>query len=98
MRKAMLAWSRSSDLWKRRSAIICQLGFKKETDLDLLYTCIEPALGEKEFFLSKAIGWALREYAWTNPKEVVRYVDENRDRLSPLSVREALKNVSKGAP
>jgi len=63
MRRQMLAWSRSDDLWKRRSAILCQLTFKKDTDLELLYATIEPALDSKEFFLRKAIGWALRQYA-----------------------------------
>jgi 3-methyladenine DNA glycosylase AlkD len=47
----------------------------------------------KEFFIRKAIGWALRQYAWTDPREVKRYVKSNRTRLSNLSVREALKNV-----
>jgi 3-methyladenine DNA glycosylase AlkD len=93
MRKEMLAWSRSDDLWKRRSAILCQLTFKKATDLDLLYAAIEPALASKEFFLRKAIGWALRQYAWTDPKEVRRYVREHEKELSLLSKREALKNL-----
>ena len=93
MRKEMLAWSRSDDLWKRRSAILCQLTFKKDTDLELLYATIEPALSSREFFLRKAIGWALRQYAWTDPKEVRRYVREHEKRLSPLSKREALKNI-----
>jgi 3-methyladenine DNA glycosylase AlkD len=93
MKKEMLAWSRSDDLWKRRSAILCQLTLKKDTDLDLLYAAIEPALGSREFFLRKAVGWALRQYAWTDPGEVRRYVREHADRLSPLSTREALKNI-----
>jgi 3-methyladenine DNA glycosylase AlkD len=93
MRKEMLAWSRSDDLWKRRSAILCQLTFKKTTDLDLLYATIEPALSSKEFFLRKAIGWALRQHAWTDPNEIRRYVREHETQLSPLSRREALKNV-----
>jgi 3-methyladenine DNA glycosylase AlkD len=92
MKKQMRAWARSGDLWKRRSAILCQLGFKRATDLDLLYECIERAMDEREFFLRKAIGWALRQYAKTDAKEVRRYVRENEKRLSPLSVREALKN------
>ena len=96
MRKEMLAWSRSDDLWKRRSAILCQLTFKKTTDLDLLYATIEPALASKEFFLRKAIGWALRQYAWTDPGEIRRYVREHEKELSPLSKREALKNVGAG--
>jgi len=96
MRKEMRAWSRSDDLWKRRSAILCQLTFKKDTDLDLLYAVVEPALDSREFFLRKAIGWALRQYAWTDPKEVRRYVREHEEELSSLSRREALKNVGAG--
>ena len=98
MRKAMLAWSRDDDLWKRRSSILCQLTFKADTDLDLLYRCIEPSLASKEFFLRKAIGWALRQYAWTDPDQVVRYVRAHEDRLSGLSRREALKNVGERRP
>jgi 3-methyladenine DNA glycosylase AlkD len=93
MKKRMLAWSRSGNIWKRRSAILCQLHFKEKTDLGLLYACIEPALHEKEFFLRKAIGWALREHAWTDPREVKRYVKVKEPELSPLSKREALKNL-----
>jgi 3-methyladenine DNA glycosylase AlkD len=94
MRRKMLAWSKCDDMWKRRSSIICQLHFKEKTDLDFLYTCIEPSLSSKEFFLRKAIGWALRQYAWTDPGEIVRYVEANAERLSPLSRREALKNFT----
>jgi 3-methyladenine DNA glycosylase AlkD len=93
MRKAMRAWSRGADMWKRRSAILCQITFKKDTDLDFLFACIEPSLGSKEFFLRKAIGWALRSYAWTDERPIVAYVEANRARLAPLSIREALKNV-----
>jgi 3-methyladenine DNA glycosylase AlkD len=93
MKPLLRAWSRSPDLWKRRTAILAQLGFKDATDLRLLYACIEPNLADRAFFIRKAIGWALRQYAWTNPKEVRRYVDANRERLSGLSVREALKNI-----
>lgn len=95
LKPLMLEWSRSSDMWKRRTSIICQLGFGLQTDLKLLYACIEPSLGSKEFFLQKAIGWALRQYAWKNPKEVKRYVAQNHDRLAPLSRREALKNLNR---
>jgi len=89
----MRVWSRSDDMWKRRTAILCQLTFKRDTDLALLYSCIRPSLSSREFFLRKAIGWALRQYAWTDPVEVQRYVRENDGRLSPLSKREALKNI-----
>jgi 3-methyladenine DNA glycosylase AlkD len=93
MKRAMLRWSVDRDRWKRRSAILCQLKAKGETDLGLLYECIEPSIDSKEFFLRKAIGWALREYAKTDADEVRRYVAAHADRLSGLSSREALKNV-----
>ena len=91
----MRAWSKSPDLWKRRCSILCQLGFKDETDLDLLYECIERSADSEEFFLQKAIGWALRQHAWTDPHEVIRYIRKNRTSLPKLSKREALKNVIK---
>lgn len=95
MKPKMRRWSKSDDLWKRRSAIICQLRRKEGTDLELLYDCIEPSLDAKDFFLRKAIGWALRQYAWTDPDEIVRYVEAHADQLSSLSKREALKNVGR---
>jgi 3-methyladenine DNA glycosylase AlkD len=93
MRPVMRAWSIDQDLWKRRVSIICQISFKKDTDLDLLYANIEPNVAERSFFIRKAIGWALRAYAWTDPKEVARYVAANESRLSGLSRREAIKNI-----
>jgi len=95
MRRKMLSWSKSNNLWKRRAAILCQLGFEAETDLELLYACIEPSLASREFFLQKAIGWALRQYAWTDGAEIKRYVHLNRAHLSALSYREALKNIDR---
>jgi len=87
-------WAAGEDIWKRRSAILAQISFKGDTDLKLLYDCIEPSLGASEFFLRKGIGWALRQYAWTDPAEVIRFVRRHEARLSPLSKREALKNVA----
>lgn len=89
-------WAQSDDIWKRRSAILAQLGFNAETDLLLLYDCIRPSLGEKEFFLRKAIGWALRQYAKTDAAEVRRFVTQYAEQLSPLSKREALKTIGPG--
>jgi 3-methyladenine DNA glycosylase AlkD len=94
MRETVLAWSRGPDLWLRRTAIICQVGFKRETDQELLYTCIAPSLGERNFFVRKAIGWALREYSKTAPAAVAAYVADHEQELSPLSRREALKYAS----
>jgi len=96
MRPILLGWAKCDDIWKRRSAILAQLRFKRETDLRLLYACIRPSLDRPEFFLRKAIGWALRQYAWTDPGEVLRYVREHEARLSGLSRREALKNIAGG--
>ena len=93
MRPLMRRWSTDPNMWKRRVSIICQLRFKQDTDLELLYANIEPNLDDKEFFIRKAIGWALRQYAWTDPKEVARYVRGHEKRLSGLSKREALKNI-----
>ena len=96
LRPVMRSWSTDANMWKRRVAIICQISFKERTDLRLLYANIEPNLADREFFIRKAIGWALRSYAWTDPAEVARYVRENESRLSGLSRREALKNVPAG--
>jgi 3-methyladenine DNA glycosylase AlkD len=93
MRDILLGWSRGLDPWLRRTSIICQVGFKLATDQDLLYACMEPSLGERGFFLRKAIGWALREYAKAAPDEVRRYVAAHEAHLSGLSRREALKHL-----
>lgn len=93
IRKTMLLWAQDDNMWIRRSAILCQLHAKMKMDLDLLYACIEPSITSKEFFLRKAIGWVLRQYARTDPEEVRRYVAANEERLSPLSKREAMKHL-----
>jgi 3-methyladenine DNA glycosylase AlkD len=96
MKRTLLAWAKGDDLWKRRSAIIAQVLRKKGTDTELLYACIAPSLGRKEFWLRKAIGWALRAYAWHDAAEVARYVKAHEEELSGLSKREALKNSKVG--
>ncbi len=93
MRAEMLAWSRDADLWKRRVAIICQRKRGVATDEDLLFACILPNLDDREFFIRKAIGWALRSYALTHPDAVRAFVREHAAHLSPLSRREALKHL-----
>ena len=95
MSRRMRSWSRTQDMWKRRSSIICQINRKTETDVDLLFDCIEPNLSHDDFFVRKAIGWALRDLAWVDLETVEAYVERNYDRLSPLSRREALKNAEK---
>ena len=94
MAAAMRGWSRDADLWKRRSSVLCQVGRKADTDLPLLFDCMEPNLEDPDFFIRKAIGWALRDLAWTDLGVVEDYVARNAGRLSPLSRREALKNAA----
>jgi 3-methyladenine DNA glycosylase AlkD len=94
MAPLLRAWAVSDDIWKRRSAILAQLSFKRDTDRRLLYDCIRPSLGSKEFFLRKGIGWALREYAKTDAKEVIRYVRQHEAQMSPLTRREAMRNLA----
>jgi 3-methyladenine DNA glycosylase AlkD len=84
-------WNRSKNMWLQRSSIMFQKAFKKNTDTTLLSKYILHCASSKEFFIQKAIGWALREYGKTNPAWVKKFVKENQ--LAPLSVREALKNL-----
>ena len=93
MRRHLLTWSKGPDLWLRRTAIIAQVGFKASTDQQLLYACIEPNLDRRDFFLRKAIGWALREYGKAAPDAVRQFVAEHERELSGLSRREALKHL-----
>lgn len=94
MKPVLRSWASCADIWKRRAAILAQLGFKRDTDLGLLFACIRPSLGRPEFFLRKGIGWALREHAKTDPRAVIEYVRKHEMRLSPLTRREALRNVA----
>ena len=91
VRPLLLRWSTDEDRWRRRTAIIAQLRAKDRTDVELLRRSIEANLADPDFFLRKAIGWALREHAKTDPGWV-RDFAENHD-LSPLSRREALRNL-----
>jgi 3-methyladenine DNA glycosylase AlkD len=97
MRRLLVGWSKSDNLWKRRTAILSQIGARADVDFPFLVRCIAPSFGSREFFLNKAIGWALRDVAWARPDLVVDYVTAHSSMLSPLSRREALKNVSSRA-
>lgn len=94
-RSLLRNWSTSDDIWLRRTSIISQLGLKERIDQRFLFDCIAPSLGRPEFFLRKAIGWALRDLAKTAPEATRRYVRSHEAALSPLSKREALKNLQK---
>lgn len=89
----MLIWSTDDDVWIRRASIICQLRRKHDTDRELLSIAIESNIEDTEFFIRKAIGWALREYGKTDARWVRAFVDAHPE-LSGLSKREALKHLS----
>lgn len=92
MREKYLAkWRKSDNFWLRRATILFQLNYKKETDFDLLCDIIRENLNSKEFFINKAIGWALRQYARIDPKAVKKFVKATP--LHPLSRREAMKHL-----
>jgi 3-methyladenine DNA glycosylase AlkD len=82
-------WMRSENMWLQRTCLLFQLKYRDQTDTTLLSSFIDQLKGSREFFIRKAIGWALREYSKTNPKFVTTYVAEHN--LSGLSEREALK-------
>lgn len=84
-------WNESPDLWLNRTAILFQLKYREKTDLNLLQEALQRHAASPEFFHRKAIGWALREYAKTDPEWVLEFVATND--LAPLSRRNALKNI-----
>ncbi|GAB5521879.1 MAG: DNA alkylation repair protein [Rhodothermales bacterium] len=90
----MERWATDPNLWKRRTAIISQLRFKDRTDWSLLQTCIAPNMDDPDFFIRKAIGWALRTYSRVEPDQVLAYVVAHDHLLSPLSKREALRLIT----
>jgi 3-methyladenine DNA glycosylase AlkD len=93
MRPNLEEWIVDPDIWLRRTAIICQIGMKASTNQEMLFAFCRARAHEKEFFIRKAIGWALCEYAKTNPDEVRRFLAEHREILSGLSYREASKHL-----
>jgi len=86
-------WIDDRDMWIRRSAILSQIKHKDRTDQEQLFGYCVKRVDEKEFFIRKAIGWALREYAKTEPEAVRRFALDHRDQLSGLSFREATKHI-----
>lgn len=91
LRPVLRAWTRNPDRWLRRASLICQVGLRSATDTELLGDAIGANLSDRDFFLRKAVGWALRDYARTDPDWVRAFVAEHE--LSPLSRREALKHL-----
>lgn len=89
--KMLDQWIEDPDLWIRRSALIFQLKWKEKTDEKRLFNYCEQTMHEKEFFMRKAIGWALRQHSKIDPKTVAAFIHNNHTHLSPLSIREATK-------
>ena len=90
-KEIILAWSCDEDIWLRRLAIDHQLLRKKETDTELLENILVNNLGQTEFFINKAIGWALRDYSKTNPDWVRDFIERHRAEMAALSIREGSK-------
>ena len=92
LKTLMLEWSKKeNDIWLRRVAILHQLSFKENVDKLLLETILEDNLCDGEFFINKAIGWALRDYSKVNPEWVRKFIEKNRSEMANLSLREAMK-------
>ena len=91
--KKLIQWMRSKNLWLRRASLLAHLNHKKETNIPLLEKTILSMINEKEFFIQKAIGWVLRQYARTDPAWVRKFVKKQETRLSALSRREAMKHL-----
>jgi 3-methyladenine DNA glycosylase AlkD len=89
-------WAAGGQVWLARAAILHQLAYRERTDPERLFAYCLAQAGSGEFFLRKAIGWALREYSKTDPAAVERFVAAHHDRLSPLSRREALRLLTRG--
>lgn len=90
-KKLIDLWGDDDDMWIRRTSIICHNHHKEQTDHRQLFSTCTRLMPEKEFFIRKAIGWALREYSYHAPDAVIDFVTKNESALSPLSYREAVK-------
>ena len=89
--KILLEWSLDENIWLRRIAIDHQLLRKEKTNTELLEKILKNNLGQTEFFINKAIGWALRDYSKTNPEWVKTFIEENKEKMAKLSIKEASK-------
>ncbi len=89
----MKEWSKNENIWIKRSAIEHQLCLKEKTDTKLLEQIIVNCFGSDEFFINKAIGWALRDYSKTNPKWVKDFINKYNDKMDSLSIKEASKYI-----
>lgn len=91
LEEVILKWSLSDNIWLRRVAIDHQLLRKEKTNVQLMEKILVNNLDQTEFFINKAIGWALRDYSKTNPEWVARFIEKNKMRMAELSIKEASK-------
>ncbi|EWM53670.1 DNA alkylation repair protein [Ruminococcus flavefaciens] len=91
--RMMIDWSKSDNIWLKRTAIQHQLTYKDKTNTELLEEIIQNCLDTDEFFVNKAIGWALREYSKTSPEWVKVFITKYQNELSSLSIKEASKYI-----
>ena len=90
----MLEWSKDSNIWLKRVAILYQLSLKEKVDKQVLERILVNNLGDSEFFINKAIGWALRDYSKFNPEWVREFIEKNKNGMVNLSLREASKYLN----
>lgn len=91
----MLEWSKDSNIWLKRVAILYQLSLKEKVDKQVLDRILVNNLGDNEFFINKAVGWALRDYSKFNPEWVREFIEKNKNGMDNLSIREASKYLDK---
>ena len=91
----MLEWSKDSNIWLKRVAILYQLSLKEKVDKQVLERILVNNLGDNEFFINKAVGWALRDYSKFNPEWVREFIEKNKNGMANLSIREASKYLDK---
>ena len=89
----MLEWSKDSNIWLKRVAILYQLSLKEKVNEIILDKILVNNLGDNEFFINKAIGWALRDYSKFNPEWVREFIEKNKNGMANLSLREASKYI-----
>ena len=89
----MLEWSKDSNIWLKRVAILYQLSLKDKVDKQVLDEILVNNLGDSQFFINKAVGWALRDYSKYNPEWVREFIKKNKENMANLSIREASKYI-----
>ena len=89
----IIPWTEDPDLWIRRTAILCQLKYKEQTDAEILEETLVRTMDDPQFFIQKAIGWSLREYSKTNPHFVINFLEGHGHQLGSVAIREAKKYI-----